>query len=71
MTAETGYFERRAERIHKSGQFGCDGRHKGSGSPDCPRRLHHHHDMFCDIPSPAELMLAGVDPDTFTPGSRA
>jgi hypothetical protein len=27
----------------------CGGQHHGNGSPECPRELHHHHDMTCDI----------------------
>lgn len=45
--------------------FGCRGMHHGNGSPDCPRRLHHHHDIFCALPTDEELREAGVDPDVF------
>jgi hypothetical protein len=41
-------------------QWGCNGRHHGNGSPDCPRELHHHHDMFCEPPSKDECAEAGV-----------
>lgn len=45
--------------------WGCDGMHRGSGAPDCPRHLHHHHDAFCREPSDMELRLAGVEkPET-------
>jgi hypothetical protein len=40
-------------------QFGCAGRHKGNGAPDCPLDLHHHHDWFCNLPTPWEWHLAG------------
>ncbi|VFU07882.1 DUF5131 family protein [Methylocella tundrae] len=29
------------------GQRGCDGMHRGIGTPECPRQLHHHHDERC------------------------
>lgn len=32
------------------GQWGRSGRHHGSGAPDCPRSLHHHHDDRCRFP---------------------
>jgi protein gp37 len=32
------------------GQWGHAGRHHGSGAPDCPRDLHHHHDDRCRFP---------------------
>ncbi len=38
-------------------QYGCDGgperdgaRHRGHGSPECPRESHHHHDERCKFP---------------------
>jgi len=38
-------------------QFGCDGspermgaRHRGTGSANCPRKEHHHHDERCQSP---------------------
>jgi protein gp37 len=31
-------------------QYGCDGRHRGDGTPDCPRWSHHHHDDRCSAP---------------------
>jgi protein gp37 len=30
------------------GQRGCNGKHRGVGTPDCPREPHHHHDDRCD-----------------------
>jgi len=30
------------------GQRGHDGRHHGIGTPECPRHLHHHHDIRCN-----------------------
>lgn len=41
-------------------QWGCAGRHSGPGSPDCPVDLHHHHDLFCQPPTPQECRAAGV-----------
>lgn len=29
------------------GQRGCGEMHRGNGSPECPRELHHHHDDRC------------------------
>lgn len=40
-------------------QFGHAGRHRGDGSPDCPKHLHHHHDQFCRQPTVAEWLEAG------------
>jgi hypothetical protein len=66
--------ERRRRRIErlKSGnyQFGHGGLHNGNGSVNCPRRLHHHCDEFCDYPGPTELIEAGLDPKTFRAQSR-
>ena len=45
--------------------FGHNGRHHGIGSLGCPRELHHHHDEFCASPTKAELLAAGIDPETF------
>lgn len=42
-------------------QWGHAGRHHGNGSPDCPRSLHHHHDAFCKMPTPAEMAAAGLN----------
>lgn len=52
-------------------QFGHGGSHHGNGSPDCPRFRHHHHDEFCQLPTPAELRAAGIDLADFRPRSRA
>jgi hypothetical protein len=41
-------------------QWGHGGFHHGNGAPDCPRGLHHHHDEFCDLPTPMEVRKAGV-----------
>ena len=30
------------------GQRGCSGTHRGIGTPECPRELHHHHDDRCN-----------------------
>lgn len=48
-------------------QFGCAGRHVGNGK-DCSTIPHHHHDEFCDPPTPSELNAAGVDPLVFRQG---
>lgn len=62
----------RIERLKQGDwQFGHAGRHHGNGSPDCPSELHHHHDAFCKIPTPLELLEAGIDPNEFKPQSRA
>lgn len=50
--------------------FGHAGRHHGVGTPECPRELHHHHDEFCIPPTISELVLAGIDPNTFEQRSR-
>ncbi len=68
--SEEEFIRLRVEHIEKSGQFGCDGRHQGNGSPDCPRVLHHHHDMFCRPPTPYEWALAGKTGEIVW-GSRA
>lgn len=39
-------------------QFGHAGGHRGNGSPDCPRTLHHH-DKFCAMPTLGECIAAG------------
>ena len=31
-------------------QFGCDGKHHGVGTLDCPKEPHHHHDNWCKHP---------------------
>jgi hypothetical protein len=49
----------RVERLRHDNQFGCHGRHHGNGGPDCPRQLHHHHDIFCIPPSQSEWSEAG------------
>lgn len=56
----------------KSGdwQFGHAGVHRGTGAPDCPRALHHHHDEFCQMPTFSELMEAGINPLDFKAKSR-
>jgi hypothetical protein len=36
-------------------QYGHEGRHHGTGAPDCPRELHHHHDERCTPPGVGEL----------------
>lgn len=45
-------------------QWGHDGRHRGRGTPDCPRELHHHHDERCDPPPIVKLLcfLTGKPP---------
>jgi hypothetical protein len=40
--------------------WGCQGRHHGNGTPECPRELHHHHDDFCRRPTAQEMTAAGV-----------
>lgn len=32
-------------------QWGCDGQHRGDGTPGCPTTLHHHHDRRCLPPA--------------------
>ena len=41
------YEEWAAASLDKSVQIGCDGKHHGRGTADCPRELHHHHDDRC------------------------
>lgn len=31
-------------------QYGCDGKHHGIGTLNCPFTLHHHHDERCQHP---------------------
>ena len=38
------------ERVTGTRQYGCDGAHRGSGQPGCPKDLHHHHDSRCRFP---------------------
>ena len=47
--------EDRLERLRTGGQFGCTGRHWGNGDPECPKRIHHHHDIFCLLPLDEEI----------------
>jgi hypothetical protein len=49
----------RIERIRVDPQFGCAGRHYGSGTPECPIHLHHHHDWYCQLPTLNEWWAAG------------
>lgn len=42
-------------------QWGHAGTHHGTGTAECPRERHHHHDRFCRTPSPWELAEAGVE----------
>lgn len=49
----------RIERLRNDPQFGHQGMHSGNGTEDCPRERHHHHDWFCDQPTPYELRMAG------------
>lgn len=64
--------ERRIEKLRQGDwQFGHAGRHHGIGTEDCPRKLHHHHDEFCDYPTHDELVAAGIDPEEFKVRSRA
>ncbi len=51
--------------------FGCQGRHNGIGTLECPFESHHHHDEFCKLPSKYELIAAGITPHIFRPRSRA
>ena len=51
-------------------QFGHGGRHNGTGTLYCPRRLHHHCDIFCEMPTLDEIIMAGLDPKIFRPKSR-
>jgi hypothetical protein len=39
-------------------QYGHGGRHHGTGAPDCPRELHHHHDERCVSPLDARRQAA-------------
>ncbi len=39
--------------------FGCQGRHNGNGTSECPFESHHHHDEFCKLPSNYELKQLG------------
>jgi hypothetical protein len=50
----------RMEHLLKDPQFGHDGSHIGNGTPGCPRTRHHHHDIYCAMPSDSELQLAGL-----------
>lgn len=52
-------------------QFGCAGRHREIGTKDCPRELHHHHDVLCASPTKRELRQAGINPKEFRVQSRA
>lgn len=53
---------RRIQRLsHGQSQWGHAGQHRGSGAPDCPRTMHHHHDDFCALPTWWECEMAGVE----------
>lgn len=52
-------------------QFGHEGRHHGSGAPGCPRGLHHHHDWYCEQPTPWEWQVLAGRTDPIETGSRA
>jgi protein gp37 len=41
-----------------SPQRGCEGTHRGTGSAECPRELHHHHDDRC-LPCIDLLVIGG------------
>lgn len=70
FTVEQMMARRRRIQSEPFPQFGHAGRHNGSGAPDCPRTLHHHHDEFCQLPTMAEWALAGRT-DDIKVGSRA
>jgi hypothetical protein len=69
--------ERTAARIRRIQsepypQFGHGGRHHGRrGDPDCPPHLHHHHDWFCEAPTPHEWQVLAGRTDPIKTGSRA
>jgi uncharacterized protein YlaI len=53
-------------RNHNGHGFGCRGMHNGIGTLDCPHRLHHHHNVFCVMPTEEELFEADVTMEEFT-----
>ena len=72
ITAFLDYRKKRIDRLEFGNQqFGHGGSHYGPGTANCPRRLHHHCDAFCELPDINELIMAGLDVRTFRPRSRA
>jgi hypothetical protein len=56
----------RIERLRRRDwSFGHGGEHIGIGTKDCPKKEHHHHDDFCELPTVEELEAAGIDPVAF------
>ena len=51
---------------HANVQWGHGGRHHGTGTKECPRELHHHHDERCRFP--IDWVIAGGESG---PGYRA
>lgn len=47
MLEEVDLFQRIGGTLWIGGQRGCNEKHRGNGSPGCPRELHHHHDDRC------------------------
>lgn len=54
----TGIAVANAHEVHVGPRLplGCQGMHRGTGSPECPRDVHHHHDEQCprDAPEPTQ-----------------
>lgn len=47
-TTETERAVADAEELAAQQDRECSGQHRGIGSPECPRQLHHHHDEKCE-----------------------
>lgn len=49
LQAELRGRDERIAEVEKLGrlQWGCAGEHRGNGTPDCPKFMHHHHDERC------------------------
>jgi hypothetical protein len=63
--------DRRIKRLRAGDwSFGHDGMHNGVGTIDCPYLSHHHHDVYCDLPTIDEVLAAGIDLNEFRVRSR-
>ena len=53
--------QRRIEALKEGRiQWGHDGTHHGTGTTECPTERHHHHDVYCAMPTAYEMAMAGV-----------
>lgn len=60
----------RAARIERLKMGDWSFGHDGIGTDECPKWPHHHHDIFCKLPTVDELQAAGINPNDFKARSR-